>query len=72
MSTAPTPVAHASVSKINSLEKSGRASTGALINADLSDRKEALARGDQMNYLFFFNRSLSGLEIMPKWRINFL
>ena len=61
-STAPMPCPDASVSRTKGLLKSGRASTGAPVNADLSWSKDCWACTDQEKSLMFFAALLRGLR----------
>jgi hypothetical protein len=59
MSTTPIPLAEASVSNTNSLLKSGRANTGALLIAILRAWNASVASGDQINAFFLTNLSMA-------------
>jgi hypothetical protein len=71
MSTAPTPVPHASLSIEKGLEKFGRANTGVDGIAFRAENESSCTRV-QTNTVFFFRSSVSGLLIIPNPFTNFL
>jgi hypothetical protein len=72
MSTAPTPVPHASLSIEKGFEKFGRANTGADGIAFFGAENESSCTRVQTNTIFFFRSSVSGLLIIPNPFTNFL
>jgi hypothetical protein len=72
MRTAPAPDPHASVSRENSLVKSGNDKTGAMHKAVFRAENELLWSLVHTNKEFFLRRSVGGLLIIPKFLTNFL